>query len=73
MARGTIVLPKSVTPSRIKENFAVVELSKEDITTLEEFAEKNGGPCRFVNLPWGRDIGFPDGFGARRISDGRKS
>ena len=61
-----------MTPQRIEENFTVVQLSKEDITTLEEFAEKNGGPRRLIDPPWGRDIGFPDGLGARNISDGRK-
>jgi hypothetical protein len=72
VARGAIVLPKSVTPHRIKENFSVVELSKEDISALEEFAEKNGGPRRLIDPPWGRDLGFADGLGARKVSDGRK-
>jgi glycerol 2-dehydrogenase (NADP+) len=72
VSRGAIVLPKSVTPSRIKENFTVVELSREDIVVLEEFSDMNGGPRRFVNPPWGRDTGFADRFGANKISDTRK-
>lgn len=50
--RGTVVLPKSVTPSRIESNFKVIELADEDGKTLDGLAEKRGGPKRFINPPW---------------------
>jgi len=69
VARGVCVLPKSVTPSRIKENFTTVELTEEDIAILEGFAEKNGGERRFIDPPWGKPTGWQDGLGSRRISE----
>ena len=41
MQVGTIVLPKSVTPARIKENADVFdfEISEEDIDYMESFNE----------------------------------
>ena len=37
--RGIVVIPKSVTPARIEENFNIFDfsLSEEDITVLESF------------------------------------
>ena len=69
VARGVCVLPKSVTPSRIKENFQIVPLSQEDKQVLENFAENHGGPKRFINPAWGRSLGEKDGFGARKASE----
>lgn len=50
--RGTVVLPKSVTPSRIASNFETVELKDEDGEVLNGIAEARGGPQRFVSPPW---------------------
>ena len=36
---------------------------------LEKFAETHGGTKRFINPPWGRDLGEKDGFGATSASD----
>lgn len=40
--RGTIVLPKSVTPSRIINNLKTIELSKEDFEIVDKISEKYG-------------------------------
>jgi alcohol dehydrogenase (NADP+) len=61
--RGTAVIPKSVTPSRIQQNFeaAALELSAEDMETLAKmdlhqryvdgsFWEKEGGPYTVAGL-----------------------
>lgn len=45
--QGQIVIPKSVTASRIKENFQEVELDDEAIKALDKIGEK---PMR-MNLP----------------------
>lgn len=42
VSRNTVVLPKSVTPSRIESNFKVVSLDREDVDALTEIAEKDG-------------------------------
>jgi glycerol 2-dehydrogenase (NADP+) len=39
IGRGIVVLPKSVTPSRIESNFKDVELSKEDVEALNKETE----------------------------------
>lgn len=53
--RGCIVLPKSVTASRIEQNLKVIPISKEDMATLESMAA-NGKQQR-VNTPlWGHDL-----------------
>jgi len=46
---GHSVIPKSVTASRIQENFKEVELSKEDFEKIEEIGKKE--PRRF-NIPY---------------------
>lgn len=68
VTRGAIVLSKSATPSRIKNNFDVIQLSPEEVAALETFAEKHGGTRRFVDPPWGRNIGFTDGLAERKAS-----
>ena len=45
--RGYSVIPKSVTPSRIRENFQEVELDEEAIKALDKLGET---PQRF-NIP----------------------
>jgi len=69
VARGIVVLPKSVTSSRIKENFEIIELSKDEVSTLSMFPEKHGGTRRFINPPWGKNLGFGDGFGETKASE----
>jgi len=42
VARGSSVLAKSVTESRIKENMKIIELSKTDMDKLDQIHKKNG-------------------------------
>lgn len=58
VARGSAVLAKSVTPSRIDENKKIVKLSDGDLASLAEISEK--GVTRFVYPDFGVDFGFPD-------------
>jgi glycerol 2-dehydrogenase (NADP+) len=54
--KGTIVLPKSVKPSRIEQNLAVIDIKKNDLGILDEMAEKWGKTQR-VNTPaWGHHL-----------------
>ena len=50
LQRGNVVIPKSVTASRIKQNMEILdfELSADDMTTIDSF--DNGG--RFCGLEW---------------------
>ncbi|KAL0074786.1 NADP-dependent oxidoreductase domain-containing protein [Phycomyces blakesleeanus] len=50
ITRGS-VLPKSVTPSRIKANFETIELSKEEIERINTLGSTH--PKRFVSPNWG--------------------
>lgn len=53
--RGCIVLPKSVTASRIEANLKAIALSKEDMGILEGMAA--AGKQQRVNTPlWGHDL-----------------
>lgn len=60
--RGVVVLPKSVTPSRIEENTKVIKLDAEDMKVLDGLAA-SGKQQRVVSPPWGTDLGFQDWFG----------
>lgn len=49
--RGVVVLPKSITPSRIESNFKVVKLNDEDGKTIDDLY-KTIGVKRFINPDW---------------------
>lgn len=58
VARGVVVLPKSVTESRIKSNLEVVELSEGEMEVLNGLYKTKGQ--RFIKPDWGIDLGFDD-------------
>lgn len=63
VARGTTVLAKSVTESRIKANLEIVKLDDEDMKTLRAYSDDltaKGELKRYVYPPFGVDFGFPD-------------
>lgn len=57
--RGIVVLPKSVTPSRIESNHKIITLDDEDMKTLNEMAVKEGKQKRFVKPNWGESEAAP--------------
>ncbi|KAK5711369.1 hypothetical protein LTR17_018436 [Elasticomyces elasticus] len=59
VSKGHVVLPKSVTESRIKENLKTVELDSSDMKALDGI-HKEKGLTRFVYPEFGVDFGFPD-------------
>ena len=59
VARGLSVIPKSVTPSRIDENRALVALDAEDVAAINKIHEEKG-LTRFVYPPFGVNLGFAD-------------
>lgn len=60
--KGVVVLPKSVTESRISENRKIISLSKEDLTVLDGLVAD--GNTQRINTPaWGFDLGFDDWYG----------
>ncbi|TQS33227.1 hypothetical protein Golomagni_06435, partial [Golovinomyces magnicellulatus] len=53
--KGSIVLPKSITPARIEENLHVISLSEDDLSLLD--AQAANGKQKRVNTPsWGHDL-----------------
>ena len=57
VAKGAVILPKSVTPSRIESNLtgaleAYSALTPEDIKVLDGVAS-GGKQKRFITPPWG--------------------
>lgn len=48
--RGTVVLPKSVTPSRIESNFVLLDLSDEHGQAINRLSE--GNEKRLINPDW---------------------
>ena len=62
VARGVVVLPKSVTKERIASNLETVDLTEAEVKTLDELAAKKGKTQR-VNTPaFGTDLGFDDWY-----------
>ena len=59
VVRGIVVIPKSVTPSRITENMETTALDESDVKLLNEISKKKG-VTRYVYPPFGFDFGFPD-------------
>ncbi|KAK7042411.1 reductase-like protein [Favolaschia claudopus] len=63
ISRGSTVLPKSVTPERIKQNMVLIDLDTEDQKLLQDYSDqltKEGKLQRFVYPPFNVDFGFPD-------------
>jgi len=59
VARGSSVIPKSVTPSRIEDNLKIIKLDHSDVKALDHIS-KTHPPNRFVYPPFGVNLGFPD-------------
>ncbi|KAL7804161.1 NADP-dependent oxidoreductase domain-containing protein [Trichoderma afarasin] len=63
VSRGSTVLAKSVTPTRIKANLEIVALDDEDLKLLNAYSDdlaSKGELKRYVYPPFGIDFGFPD-------------
>lgn len=56
--RGTVVLPKSVTPSRIESNFKIVTLSDEDGAAIDRISDST--TKRFISPNWDPVVVFDD-------------
>lgn len=54
IARGTVVLPKSVNADRIQANLKVIDLDKEDVSSISEIYKVTSK--RIVYPDWGIDI-----------------
>jgi glycerol 2-dehydrogenase (NADP+) len=67
VARGSSVLAKSVTPSRIDENRKLIQLDKEDMEKLEK-VHQTKGIKRYVYPAIGVDVGFADKPGGMDLS-----
>ena len=58
VAKGHVVLPKSVTPSRIEQNLQTVKLDPSDVEALDSIHKKKG-LTRFVYPAFGVSVPFP--------------
>ncbi|KAI0376954.1 Aldo/keto reductase [Hypomontagnella monticulosa] len=73
VARGSTVLAKSVTESRIKANKEIVDLDADDMKILNDYSDtlvKEGKIQRFVYPPFGINFGFPDKLTGRSMPNG---
>jgi diketogulonate reductase-like aldo/keto reductase len=73
VARGSTVLAKSVTESRIKSNLEIVDLDADELKILTDYSDvlaKEGKLQRFVYPPFGIHFGFPDKPGGRSMPNG---
>ncbi|KAI1437873.1 Aldo/keto reductase-like protein [Xylaria sp. CBS 124048] len=73
IARGSTVLSKSVTESRIKTNLEIVDLDAEDMQMLNDYSAtvaKEGKLMRYVYPPFGIRFGFPDKPEGRSLPNG---
>ncbi|KAI1391836.1 Aldo/keto reductase [Hypoxylon trugodes] len=73
VARGSTVLAKSTTESRIKANLEIIDLDAEDLKILQEYSDalvKEGKTQRYVYPPFGINFGFPDRNIGRSIANG---
>jgi len=62
VAKGFVVLPKSVTPARIASNMDYASLDTSDVERLDGLAAA-GKQRRFIRPPWtGVKLGFEDWF-----------
>nr|POE46870.1 d-galacturonate reductase [Quercus suber] len=59
VSRGIVVLPKSVTPTRIEENIKTIKFDDDDLKALESIHKKKG-VTRFINPAFGVNLGWPD-------------
>lgn len=60
LAKGVVVLPKSVTPARITQNLEgtlKVKLTEEEVQRLDALAP-GGKQKRFIHPPWPIELGF---------------
>ncbi|GAA5915582.1 hypothetical protein JCM6882_006379 [Rhodosporidiobolus microsporus] len=58
VARDVVVLPKSVTPKRIEDNFKIIRLDADDLQVLNNLYKTKGK--RFIKPDWNVPLGFPD-------------
>ncbi|XXH02179.1 H/ACA snoRNP pseudouridylase subunit [Hypoxylon texense] len=73
VARGSTVLAKSVTESRIKANLEIADLDAEDMKILDDYSAslvKEGAVQRYVYPPFGINFGFPDKNEGRSLPNG---
>ncbi|RMY08821.1 hypothetical protein D0868_04583 [Hortaea werneckii] len=61
--QGVVVLPKSVTETRITQNRKVIKFEKEDLVMLDSLASQEGKAKRLNTPLWGFDLGFDDWYG----------
>ncbi|KAL2012722.1 hypothetical protein VTN00DRAFT_247 [Thermoascus crustaceus] len=63
LARGSSVLAKSVTPSRIEANRNLIQLDESDMALIAKYSDDLASRKafqRYVYPPFGVDFGFPD-------------
>ncbi|KAI1122585.1 reductase-like protein [Nemania abortiva] len=73
VARGSTVLAKSVTESRIKANLEIVDLDAEDMKILNDYSDalvRDSKLERYVYPPFGIKFGFPDKPEGRSMPNG---